>query len=82
MVNESVMLRRFSVLQQLPDVPVSIQSHYADTLVLARRADQLARLYEHVRDDLMFSARALEAKLEQLWSPPEIAAARSRVTRG
>ena len=81
MINERAMLRRFCVLQQFPDVPANIQSDYAKILILARRTDELARRYRGMREEMMSSARSLDSQLDQLWSPLEIDAARSRAMR-
>jgi hypothetical protein len=66
MINERAMLRRFSVLQQFPDVPPSIQSHYADILSLAKRADELAQQHRRIQNQMKSSARSLDGELDGL----------------
>jgi hypothetical protein len=77
MVNEQTMLHKYALLQQLPDVPASIQSHYAEVLTLARRADQLARQCEHTKSEMHSSAVSLDSAMERVWSQMELAIART-----
>ena len=77
MINEQTMLQRYALLQQLPDVPTSIKSLYAEVLISARRADQLARQYRQAEIEMHSSAISLDNAIERLWSQTELAVART-----
>ena len=76
MVNEQTMLHKYELLQQLSDVPTSIKSLYAELLISARRADQLARQCRQAEREMHSSAISLDNLIEQTWSQMQLAAPR------
>ena len=81
MVNEQTMLHKYALLQQLSDVPTSIKSLYAELLISARRADQLARQWKQAEREMHSNAISLDNAIERLWSQMELTAARSEFKR-
>ena len=81
MVNEQTMLHKYALLQQLSDVPTNIKSLYAELLISARRADQLARQYRQAEIEMHYSAISLDNAIERTWSQMQLAAVRSNLER-
>ena len=81
MINEQTMLHKYALLQQLPDVPEGIQSHYAHVLTLARRADQLIRQCRQAEIEMHASAISLDNAIARRWSQMKLNAARSHFER-
>ena len=81
MVNEQTMLHKYELLQQLSDVPTSIKSLYAELLISARRADQLARQCRQAEREMHSNAISLDNAIERLWSQVELTAVRSNLER-
>jgi hypothetical protein len=81
MVNEQTMLHKYELLQQLSNVPTSIKSLYAELLISARRADQLARQCRQAEREMHSNAISLDNAIERLWSQVELTAVRSNLER-